>query len=127
MARVPLLNAPVERVTLPRLPVTKPIPFSPVTAISSEPLRLNPAVLPLSVPPLFVKSTELPRAATGRARVSASNQNMRFISFLLSLMFRLLVSTRADLKRTQLPPLGLPLRIWSSKGRKSLRNSKQMA
>src|SRR5437879_4614558 len=79
MVKLPL-NEPVDRVTLPRLPVTKPIPFNPFTAIRVELLRLNPALLPLRVPPLFVKSTELAKPDTERARVSNSSQYMRFIS-----------------------------------------------
>ena len=58
IVRLPLLNEPVDRVTLPRLPVTRPMPFNPFTPISVEPLRLSPALLPLSVPPLFAKLTE---------------------------------------------------------------------
>jgi hypothetical protein len=79
IVRLPL-NEPVDRVTVPRLPVTRPIPFKPFTAIRIEPLRLNPALLPLRVPPLFVKSTELAKPDTDNARVSNSSQYMRFTS-----------------------------------------------
>ena len=66
-----LLNAPVEKLTLPKATRNQPIPFRPFTAISSEPLRLKPALLPDKVPPLFVKSTELlANAAIGNARAS---------------------------------------------------------
>jgi hypothetical protein len=51
-----------------------------LTAISSEPLRLNPALLPDNVPPLLVKSTELSaNAIIGRAKASRTIHNIRFI------------------------------------------------
>ena len=46
---LPLVNESVDRETVPRVPVIRPIPFNPFTSIRVEPLRLNPAPLPLSV------------------------------------------------------------------------------
>jgi hypothetical protein len=47
-----------------------------------EPLKLNPLLLPVSVPPLLVKSTEFDEANTdiGKASASKAKNNMRFIS-----------------------------------------------
>src|SRR5579863_276213 len=79
-SRLPEIKAPVEKDTLPKAPVTSPIPFKPLTAISSEPLMLKPALLPDKVPPLFVKSTEfLANAAIGSARANRTMNSMRFI------------------------------------------------
>ncbi len=78
--RFPLINAPVEKLKLPKSPVTRPKLLSPLTAINSEPLRLNPALLPDKVPPLFVKSIELlANAASGKATTSRAIHKIRFI------------------------------------------------
>jgi hypothetical protein len=82
----PAISAPVEKLTLPRPPVTRPAPFRPLTAMSSEPLRLNPAELPERMPVLLVKSTEPATAASGRAIASKAIKTIRFITiFLLNL------------------------------------------
>jgi hypothetical protein len=84
ICRLPLLRTLVERVTLPKLPVTRPNPSKPLTAIKVEPLRLNPELLPERVPALFVKSTELlANTNVGSARAINSNQNLRFITYVL--------------------------------------------
>src|SRR5215467_1516821 len=80
ICKLPLLRAAVENAILPRFPVTSPNPSKSLTAIRVEPLRLNPALLPLRVPALLVKSTELANPATGSARASKSNHNIRFIA-----------------------------------------------
>src|SRR5215472_17318392 len=54
-----------------------PIPI----AIRVEPLRLIPALLPLRVPPAFVKSTELcANAAIGSARASKNSNTILFMT-----------------------------------------------
>src|SRR6266852_163753 len=84
--RLPLVNAPVEKVNEPKLPVTNPIPFKPLTAMRGEPLSDNPAVLPDSSPAPLVKSTELPaNAARGSAKASRAIKTIRFIDYLLNL------------------------------------------
>src|SRR4029077_16839338 len=86
ICRLPDVHMPVLKLTLPKsLPVTRPDPFSPLTAIRTEPLRLIPALLPVKVPPLLVKSTPplLANAAIGRARAIRANHNMRFIEVFL--------------------------------------------
>jgi hypothetical protein len=85
IARLPLLNAPVVKVRLPRLlPVTSPRFPKPLTAINVEPVRLRPELSPDSVPPLFVKSTELlANAVNGSARASRTIQRTRFIRVFL--------------------------------------------
>src|SRR5437879_4349713 len=83
--RLPLINAPVENLTEPKLPVTNPMPFKPFTAMRVEPLSDNPAVLPESRPAPLVKSTELPaNADRGRAKASRTIKTIRFINFLLN-------------------------------------------
>lgn len=57
VVKFPLTKEPVEKETVPRLPVTRPNPFNPLTSISVELLMLNPALVPVSVLPRFVKST----------------------------------------------------------------------
>jgi hypothetical protein len=58
MVREPLLRAPVENVTVPKVPVVFGLPLSR-TAINVDPDRLKPLLDPLSVPPLLLKSTLL--------------------------------------------------------------------
>src|SRR5215831_12493352 len=80
ICRLPLLREPVEKLTLPRVPVTRPNPSRPLTAIKVESPTLSPALVPVSVPLLFVKSTELlANAASGNANVTKSNHNVHFI------------------------------------------------
>jgi len=87
--RLPLVNAPVEKLNDPKLPVTSPMPFKPFTAMRVEPLSDNPAVLPDSRPAPLVKSTELPaNAARGKAKASRAIKTIRFINFLLNLFTR---------------------------------------
>jgi hypothetical protein len=83
----PAIRDPVEKLKLPRPPVIRPIPFRPLTAISSDPVRLIPADDPERTPPLFVKSTEsLANAAIDRAITSSAIKTIRFITvFLLNL------------------------------------------
>jgi hypothetical protein len=66
MWKLPLVHAPVDNVRIPRLPAR--MPLGPVMAIKVEPLRFNPALLPLRVPVLFVIATELANAAIGSTR-----------------------------------------------------------
>ena len=80
----PLIKPAVEKLIVPRLPVIRP-PLPPI-AISVEPLRLRPALLPLRVPPELVKSTELlANAAIGSARASKANSRIALHNYLLSL------------------------------------------
>src|SRR5215468_12298745 len=80
--RSPLDSPAVEKVRVPRSPVIMP-PLLPC-AIRVEPVRVNPALLPLKVPPAFVKSTELfANAAIGSARASKnSSANLFMTTFL---------------------------------------------
>jgi len=57
VVKFPLTKEPVEKETVPRLLVTRPNPFNPLTSIRVELLMLNPALVPVSVLPRFVKST----------------------------------------------------------------------
>jgi hypothetical protein len=86
ICKLPLDSAPVEKLKFPRPPVTKPRPFRPLTAMSSEVPRVNPAELPERTPALLVKSTEPANAASGRAIASKAIKTIRFITvFLLNL------------------------------------------
>ena len=87
--RLPDASAPVENDSVPRLmPVCSP--FIPLMAIRVEPLKVNPPVPPLRVPPEFVKSTELSaNAANGSARLASNTTHKsRFIKglFLLNIV-----------------------------------------
>src|SRR5580692_4462532 len=93
--KLPPVSMPVEKLTFPRPPVTKPRPFRPLAAMSSELLRLNPAEVPERTPELLVKSTapELANPASGRAITSKAIKTIRFITvFLLSLDKALVVN-----------------------------------
>src|ERR1700683_1287711 len=54
VVRLPEVRAPVEKLRLPNPPVMSPPPPRPSTTVSSEPVRVKPAELPVSVPPVFV-------------------------------------------------------------------------
>src|SRR5215472_14213053 len=58
--RFPLVNPPVEKDTAPRLPIMLPNPDR------VEPLRVNPALLPLRVPPEFERVMLFANAAVGK-------------------------------------------------------------
>jgi hypothetical protein len=69
---------PVEKATEPKLgdPIMGLAPLNP-TAMSFEPVRLIPAVLPDNVPPELVVSIELANAVRGKAK--RANNAKRFI------------------------------------------------
>src|SRR5581483_399509 len=85
ICKEPLVRAPVVKSTEPSVPVTRPPPFRPFTAMRVEPDKLNPLFVPTKVPPLFVKSTPLEaKAIMGRANASRANKSTLFIQILLS-------------------------------------------
>jgi hypothetical protein len=60
-----------------------PPPLKPVTAISIEPVRVNPALVPAKVPPELLKSVLLAEARLGRnmqeSTTRATTKNLRGI------------------------------------------------
>jgi len=72
ISRDPLANAPVEKVTVPRSPVTIPLPPpKPVIAIRVDPVRLSPEVEPARVPPMLLKSMLLSAKAAVESVIHA--------------------------------------------------------
>jgi hypothetical protein len=55
------------------------VPDTEPTSIKVDPLRFNPALVPLRVPPEFKKLMVLANVAIENARVSNVNKKMRFM------------------------------------------------
>jgi hypothetical protein len=76
---------PMLKLTAPRLfPVISPPP-RPFTAMSVDPVKVRPLLVPERVPPLLVKSTLVPaKAANGRARTRTPRKIIFLIIKLVS-------------------------------------------
>jgi hypothetical protein len=60
-----------------------PPPPSPVTDVSSDPVKVRPADDPARVPELLLKSTSPAKAARGTARASTAIKTIRFMIYFL--------------------------------------------
>src|SRR6266852_6765706 len=80
VVRLPEVNAPVVKVTLPHGANVAQVPDPrPITEVRFEPVRVSPALLPAKVPPVFPKSTLPAKAAIGQARASRAIRTIRFM------------------------------------------------
>jgi hypothetical protein len=80
----PLVKAPVEKVTLPRLPVVRPPPLRPFTTVKTDPESDNPALLPLRVPPELLKSTLLLADAASDSEMTRVKSRVTFVTDILA-------------------------------------------
>src|SRR5581483_10799247 len=76
----PLVRTPVEKLTLPSVPVIKPLPDNPFAAVRVEPESDNPALLPTRIPPELLKSTLLLAEATSESERTNAKSRVTFVS-----------------------------------------------
>src|SRR6266852_7027540 len=80
VVRLPEVNAPVVKPTLPHGAKVAQVPAPrPITEVRFEPVRVSPALLPAKMQPVFPKSTLPAKAATGKARASRAIRTIRFM------------------------------------------------